>query len=49
MKTPRIAPILTAPEAFASRHAPRQSAKDIRAFAAWLMRQRIGRLKSRAA
>jgi hypothetical protein len=49
MKTPRIAPILTAPEAFASRREPRQSTKDIRAFAAWLMRQRIARLKARAA
>lgn len=49
MKTPRIAPVLTAPEAFASRREPRQSAQDIRAFVAWLLRQRIARLKSREA
>jgi hypothetical protein len=49
MKTPRIAPVLTAPEAFASRHAPRQSAKDIRAFVAWLSRRRAARLQPRAA
>lgn len=48
MKTPRIAPVLTAPEAFASRHAPRQSAQDIRAFVAWLRQQRAARLQQRA-
>lgn len=49
MKTPRIAPVLTAPEAFAARREPRQSAKDIRAFVDWLYHQRAARLKTRAA
>lgn len=49
MKTPRIAPVLTAPEAFASRREPRQSAMDIRAFVEWLARQRAARLKTGAA
>ena len=49
MKTPRIAPVLTAPEAFTARREPRQSARDVRAFVEWLARQRAARLKARAA
>jgi len=49
MKTPRIAPVLTAPEAFASRRESRQSTRDVRAFVEWLFRQRAARIKARAA
>jgi hypothetical protein len=49
MKTPRIAPVLTAPEAFAARREPRQSTKDLLAFIEWLLRQRAVRLNTRAA
>lgn len=49
MKAPRIQLVLTAPEAFASRHTPHMSDRRRRAFTAWIVRQRTARMNTRRA